>query len=60
MEKQHDHRQDGAQLDDHIKHTLELLRDPQGHKFIQKDQMAGGGNRKPLRNALHNAEENSL
>ena len=60
MEEQDDHRQDGAQLDHHVEHGLEGVGGLQLQKFIQQDDMARGGDRKPFRDALHNAKEDGF
>ena len=57
VEKQHNDRQNGAQLDDHLKHALEFIGNLQCHKFIEQNQMSRGGNRQPLGDALHDAEQ---
>ena len=60
VEEQHHNGQNGTQLDDHIEHGFEFGGHVQGHKFVQQDQVPRGGNGQPLRNALHNAEENGF
>ena len=60
MEEDDDHRQDGAQLDDHIEHTLELIADLQGDELVQQDQMPCGGDGQPLGDALYDAEQDGL
>ena len=60
MEKQHHHSQNSSQLDDHVKHALELFGYVQGHQLIQQDQMPRRAYRQPLRHALYNAEEDGF
>ena len=60
VEEQHHNGQNGTQLDDHIEHGLEFGGNVQGHKFVQQNQVPRRGNGQPLRNALHNAEENGF
>ena len=50
-------RQDRSQLDHNEKHLPENSRDAQRHKLIQQDHMAGAADRKPFRDAFHQAEQ---
>ena len=60
MEEQHYNRQNSAQLNHHVKHTLKRVGYVQSDKFVQQNQMSRGGNGQPLRHALHNAEQYGL
>ena len=60
MEKQHNDSQNGSQLNHHIEHTAKFVGHIQVDKFIQQNQVSGGGNGQPLGDALHNAEENGF
>ena len=61
MEKQNNNRQNCAKLDYNIEHIHKVFCfDLQIDELIQQNQMAGRRHRKPLSDALHNAEENGF
>ena len=60
MEKQQHYRQNGTQLNHHLEHFVKFLAYLELYQLVQKNHMSCGGDGKPLRNALHNAKENSL
>ena len=60
VEEQQDHRGNGAQLNDHLKHLIKFRTYPQLNELIQQNHMSGGGYRQPLGNAFHNAKEDRL
>ena len=60
MEKQHQHGQNGAQLDHIAVHIHKLGGDIQFDKFIHQDEMAGGADGQPLGDAFHHAKEEGL
>ena len=58
--EQHDHGEDGAELNDYVEHLLEGVALLQGQECVREDQMPGAGNRKPFRDAFHDAEKNNF
>ena len=54
-EIEHHDRQDGAQLDHHVKDLVDLVLEVQ--EIAGEDQMAGGGNRQKLGEALDRTED---
>lgn len=60
MEKQHNHRANGAQLNDHFKHGPKFIRHGQGNQLFQENQVARRADGQPLGNSLHNAVEDGF
>ena len=60
VEVQYHHGQNGAQLNHHIKHTLEFRRYVQSNQLVQENQVARRADRQPFRHTLHNAEQHGL
>ena len=60
VEEQHEHRHDGAQLDDHEKRAVELGRHVQRDERLEQHHMARRRDRQPFGDALDDAEEDCL
>jgi hypothetical protein len=60
IEEQHDDSEDGTKLDHDEEHVPEVLRDIESDELVQKEHMAGRGNRQPFGDAFDEAVERSF
>ena len=60
LEEQHNDRQDGPQLNDHLEHGVKFIADAELHELVQQNEVAGGGNGQPFGDALHDAKKNGF
>ena len=59
-EVQHDDRHDGAELNDHLEHFLEFLRDIELEKFVYEDHVTGTADRQPFRDTFHDTKDDGF